>query len=288
MGGSGNFMTSDTKVIFFGTPDYSVPVMDALYKNYKLVAVVTQAAKLVGRKQIRTFSPVDNWAHKRKIPVFTSFEDQLPEASFAVVASFGKIIPEKIIKHFPNGILNIHPSLLPKYRGASPIQYQIIDGIKETGVTIIKMDAKMDHGPIISQITDEIKDNDTNETLRKRLFEKSVEILMELLPNYLAGKINPKEQNHDDATFTKMISREEGYVDLQKDDINLIDRKFRALSPWPGIFTSVKIDDRNLRLKILKMHLDEGKLVLDKVQLEGKKAVLYKQFIQAYPEANLP
>src|SRR5437879_3001617 len=111
-----------TKIIFFGTPEYVIPVLESLHKHYKIVGVVTQPPKLVGRKQIRTFSHVDNWAHKHKIPVITSLSEVLPEAKLGVVASYGKIIPKSVIDHFGSGILNIHPSLLPKYRGASPIQ----------------------------------------------------------------------------------------------------------------------------------------------------------------------
>ncbi len=271
------------KVIFFGTPDYVIPVMEALYKNYKLVAVVSQPPKLVGRKQIRTFSPVDNWAHKKKIQTITSLDEKLPEANFGVVASYGKIIPEKVLKHFPNGILNIHPSLLPKYRGASPIQSQIIDGVTETGVSVIKMDDKMDHGPIISVLKEEITPADTNETLRRRLFEKSAEFLIDLIPNYLSSKIKLKPQNEEEATFTKMMKREDGYVDLKKSSPVEIDRKFRALKPWPEIYTMVG----GKRLKIIGLHLEDGKLVLDKVQLEGKKAVSFEEFKRGYPDLNI-
>ncbi|HSX48639.1 MAG TPA: methionyl-tRNA formyltransferase [Candidatus Saccharimonadales bacterium] len=270
-----------TKVIFFGTADYVIPVMESLYKNYKLVGVVTQPPKLVGRKQIRTFSPVDNWAHKRKVPTFTSLDVKLPEANFGVVASYGRIIPERIIKHFPNGILNIHPSILPKYRGASPIQSQIIDGVTETGVSVIRMDDKMDHGPIVSLLRDEITPEDTNESLRRRLFEKSAKFLIELIPNYLSGKIKLKEQNEDEATFTKIMKREDGYIDMKSDPI-VIERKFRALKPWPEIYTMAN----GKRLKILGLHLDGGKLVLDKVQLEGKKAVDFEEFKRGYPQTN--
>lgn len=270
------------KAIFFGTPDYVIPVMEALYKNYKLVAVVSQPPKLVGRKQIRTFSPVDNWAHKRKIPVITDLTKELPEANFGVVASYGRIIPERVIRHFPNGILNIHPSLLPKYRGASPIQSQIIDGVTETGVSVIKMDEKMDHGPIVSILHDEITPVDTNETLRRRLFEKSADFLIELIPNYLSGKIKLKEQNEDEATFTKIMKREDGYVDMKSDPI-VIERKFRALKPWPEIYTMAG----GKRLKILGLHLEEGKLILDRVQLEGKKSVSFEEFKRGYPELKI-
>ncbi len=106
------------KVIFFGTPDYVIPIVEKLHKNFKLVAVVTQPPKLVGRKQLRTFTAIDDWAHKRKIPVIVDLGEELPVADLGVVASYGRIIPETILNHFKDGVLNIHPSLLPKYRGA--------------------------------------------------------------------------------------------------------------------------------------------------------------------------
>lgn len=267
------------KIIFFGTPNYVIPILAALYKNHKLVAVATQPPKLAGRKQLKTFSPVDNWAHKRKIKVYTNLGEELPPADLGIVAAYGKIIPKSVINHFKFGILNIHPSLLPKYRGASPIQSQIIDGVKETGVTIIKMDDKIDHGPIVSFFKDEIKDLDTNETLRQRLFERSAQFLIDLLPNYITRKINLKPQDESEASYTKIIKKEDGFVDLKKDSPELIERKYRALKPWPGLYT---ISDGK-RIKLLNLHLDKNKLILDKVQLEGKKPVNYKQFTQAYP-----
>ncbi len=286
MGGSGTHMT---KVIFFGTPDYVIPILESLYKNYKLVAVVTQPPKLAGRKQLKVFSSVDNWAHKRKIPVITDLKEELPEANLGIVASYGKIIPQNIINHFPNGILNIHPSLLPKYRGAAPIQNQIIDGIKETGITIIKMDEKMDHGPIISKLKDTIESTDTNETLRNHLFKNSAKFLVELIPNYLNNRIKLKPQDHESATFTKIIKKDDGYVDLKSTPPAEIERKFRALKPWPGIWT--KVDDlpaqTGKRLKILELHLEDNKLVLDKVQLEGKKQVSFEEFKRGYPQMKI-
>lgn len=271
------------KIIFFGTPDYVLPILEDLCKHYKLVAVVTKPPKLAGRKQIRVFSAVDNWAHKRKIRVITDLTEELPVAKLAVVASFGKIIPKKVINKFPNGILNIHPSLLPKYRGASPIQSQIIDGVTDTGVSIIKMDEKMDHGPIVSQFKETINNDDTNISLRKRLFERSAQFLIEMLPNYLEDRIKLKEQDHKKATFTKIISKEDGFVDLKKDNPIEIERKFKALTPWPGIWTLIN----GKRLKIIDAHLENEKLVLDKVQLEGKKPVSFKEFKQGYPKVRL-
>lgn len=279
MGGSGTNM----KVIFFGTPDYVLPILKVLYKNYELVAVVTQEPKLVGRKQLKSFSPVDKWAFKHKIPVYTNWKEELPQANLGVCAAFGKIIPDKVILHFPSGILNIHPSLLPKYRGASPIQNQIIDGVKETGISIIKMDSKMDHGPIVSFIKDEIRDDDTNETLRIRLFEKSAKFLISLIPNYLNQRINLKPQDENKASYTKMINKNDGFIDINKMTPTEIDRKFRAFHPWPGIWTYVNENESKRRLKILKLHVDNGKLILDIVQLEGKKPQSLEEFTRGHP-----
>ncbi len=278
-------------IVFFGTPEYVLPILEAVYKAYGkgeegLVAVVTQPPKLVGRKQFKTFSAVDNWAYKKKIQVVTEIKDT-PEAELGICAAYGKIIPNSVIEKFKYGILNIHPSLLPKYRGASPIQTAIQNGDAETGVTVLKMDNQMDHGPIISQFKEAINPDDTNESLRKRLFARSAEFLINLIPNYLNGKVQPKKQDEEKATFTRMIDKEQGFVDLIKEDPLAIERKLRSFTPWPGIYTTIKINDLEKRLKILKAHIEEEKLILDEVQLEGKNAVSWEQFKKGYPDHAL-
>lgn len=267
------------KIIFFGTPDYVLPVLEKLYRYHEIVAVITQEPKPMGREQNLSYSPVDEWAHKKKIRKQFDFAD-LPEAQLGVCASFGKIIPGFVLSHFKYGILNIHPSLLPKYRGASPIQSQIADGVTETGVTIIKMDEKMDHGPIVSKFKDQILPTDSFETLRTKLFERSADVLLELIEPYTDGKIQLKPQNHEEATFTKMVTKQDGFVDLKKDSPETIERKIRAYAPWPGVWTLTK----DKRLKILKAHIDNLELIIDEVQLEGKNPVSWKQFTQAYPD----
>ena len=142
------------------------------------------------------------------------------------------------------------------------------------------MDEKVDHGPIISQFKEDIAPGDTTETLRKRLFERSADVLNELIEPYLRGKITPRAQNDDEASYTKIVKREDGFVDLKKDAPLEIERKFRAYTPWPGIWTQVD----GKRLKILKVRLEEEKLILDEVQLEGKNPVTRKQFEDAYPQ----
>jgi len=265
------------KLVFFGTPDYVIPVLEKLHKYHEIVAVVTQSPKPVGRDKKVTYSAVDAWAYKKKIIRNFDYVD-LPEADMGVCASFGMIIPKVILNHFKYGILNIHPSLLPKYRGASPIQTAIANGDQTTGVTIIKMNEQMDHGKIVTQFNEDILDNDTFQTLRERLFEKSADVLINLIEPYIKGKINLKEQDHTKATFTKLINKQDSYIDLS-DDPQLIDRKLRAYSPWPGIWTQItlKQSGQSKRLKILE-YKDEPTTV----QLEGKNPVSWKQFKSSY------
>lgn len=287
------------KIVFFGTPEYVVPLAEKLYKKYHttrekgVVAVVTQPPKPVGRDQHIEYSALDDWAHKRGITVLHDFEN-IPQADLGIVAAYGRIIPQSVIDHFPNGILNVHPSLLPKYRGASPIQAAIANGETATGVTIIKMDEKMDHGNIVSSFEEEILDTDTNESLRKKLFGRTADFLVELIPNYINGKIRLKPQNHSDATFTKILKKEDGFIHADKIKaavvkhdaaaITEIDRKFRAYHPWPGIYTIINAKGEDKRLKILDLWLDGSELTIKKIQLEGKKTVNWEEFKKGYPD----
>ena len=151
----------------------------------------------------------------------------------------------------------------------------------------------MDHGPVVSVMKEDISADDTNEVLRNRLFEKSAKFLIDLIPNYLNGKIKLKPQDETQATFTKIIDKEDGYVspamlaDEKLETAIKIERMVRAYKPWPGIYTHVTIEDHEKRLKILKAHLEEEKLVLDRVQLEGKKTVEWTQFKLGYPDAKI-
>lgn len=271
------------KIIFFGTPEYVVPILSKLAKCYEIAAVVTQPPKPVGREQFKQYSPVDDWAHKRNVLIFFQFNKPFPEADLGICAAYGKIIPETVIKQFKFGILNIHPSLLPKYRGASPISSAIANGDVETGVTIIKMDKEMDHGPIVTFFKEDIFPNDTTESLRERLFERSKDVLIQLIPAYILGKVKPKEQNEKEATFTKVLTREDGFINLKEKTPQEAERFLRAMNPWPGAWTRL---ENQKRLKLLKAHLEEGKLVLDEVQLEGKDPVSWKQFKEGYPKAD--
>lgn len=301
------------KIAFFGTPDYCLPILKSLPS---VIAVVTQKPKPVGRKKILTYSPIDKWAHKKKLSIFYSskeFVESKIKADLGILASYGEIIPKKVINMFPHGILNIHPSLLPKFRGASPVRATIVSGEKQTGVSIIKLDEELDHGPIISQFTEPVQTQDTTETLRKRLFEKSAEVLSTLIEPYIKNKITPRKQDHKKATFTTQIIKKHAFIPPKyltaalagktaKDKWNIpfikncvlhptcrvLHNYIRAMKPWPIAWTEVTPakGQKPKRLKILKAHLEAKKLVLDEVQLEGKKPVSWKQFKQGYPKVT--
>jgi methionyl-tRNA formyltransferase len=314
------------RIIFFGTPDYVLPVVKALYKKYnqgpeqQLVAVVTQEPKPMGRHNYLAFSPVDDWAHKRGIKVLTDPE-LVWESDLGIVASYGKILSEDVIKRFKYGILNIHPSCLPDLRGATPIPASILRGDTTTCVSIIKMDEQMDHGPIVSKFKEEIKPGDTTESLRARLFSRSSEVLIELIPSYISGKINLKLQDHKSATFTSLLKRSDGYIppkflnyaldgnNANEDwKINFIkdfsikptpvsmNRFIAAMHPWPNAWSYVipGPDQESRRLKIISSHLDSSVvgsqstvvLKLDEVQLEAKPATTWDQLKLGYPSLS--
>jgi methionyl-tRNA formyltransferase len=290
---------TDLKIVFFGTPDYVMPVLTTLHRKFvtgpgksPIVAIVTQSPKPVGRKQFLAYSPVDKWAHDHGIPIHYSANElaiDSVEADVGILASYGEIIKPEVIKLFPHGILVIHPSLLPKYRGASPIPAAIMNGETTTGVTIFKMDEKVDHGKVVCQFKEDISPTDDGETLRTRLFERSAEVLVETIEPYLQGKIRPKVQDESFATFTKIMTREDGHLDLTDPDPIKAEQFVRAMLPWPVAWTLVYLsadDTQSKRLKIYKSHVEDGKLVLDEVQLEGKDPVSWKQFKEGYPQAT--
>ena len=317
------------RIIFFGTPDYVSPIITALHKNFSdetnspIVAVVTQNPKPVGRKQLLEYSAVDTWAYKHKIPVFYNANALLTKgfkADLGIVASYGSLLPPGIVKSFPHGTLVIHPSLLPFFRWSSPVQAAIITNSNPTGVTIIKMDEKFDHGPIVAQFKEDVMPQDTTETLRARLFERSAQVLVDLIPAYLSGKIHLKEQDHKKASFAQSIKKEDAFIPPQyiqnalngksakeewkinfikdysaKPDAIFLERFIRAMNPWPVAWTCINLsttEGQTKRIKILKAHIEEEinpstnkqvcKLVPNEIQLEGKNPVFWKQFVKAY------
>lgn len=277
-------------VIFFGSSIHSLPALSKLIASdfVEVAAVVTQPDRPVGRKKIITPTPVSKFAESKAI---TIIKPQSTKAilqikpDLLVVCYYGLKIPIDLINKVKFGGLNIHPSLLPKYRGAAPAEWAILNGEKETGVTILTLSEEFDQGEIVAQIKEPIYQNDTPEDLYKRLFDKGAQLLVRILPAYLENKIDLTTQDNNKATFAPRLSKDDGKIDWTKKPVE-IERMIRAFTPWPGTFTFVNINGKNLRLKILKGHLEKDKLVIDEVQLEGKNPVSFEQFKTAYPNFN--
>lgn len=204
-------------------------------------------------------------------------------ADFFLVAAFGKILKKELLDIPPKGTIGAHPSLLPKYRGASPIQSAILNNEKETGTTIFLIDEKVDHGPILTKDKLTINDSDTYEILMERLARLSAQLLIKTFPDWLNNKISPQIQNDNEATSTKKFIAEDAEVDLTQDTPQKIWLKIRALNPEPGVFTTLNLKNgRNLRLKLLKASFNNEKLEILEVQPEGKKKMDYKTFLNGY------
>ncbi len=266
------------RVVFFGTPEFVLPVFDSLHKNFQLVGVVTTPDAPVGRKQIMTASAIGQKAEELHIEVMKhqKLDDKTVEellalnADLFVVASYGKIIPQSVLDVPTYGSINIHPSKLPFFRGATPIQSQILEGINDSSISLILVDAKMDHGPLIHQEEFIISDTDTNVTLHDSMFKKAAEVLPGIIEKFVDGDITPLEQKHDDATFCKVFTRESGYFELDNPPSpQELDRMIRAFYPWPTAWTK-------WNGKILKFLPDKL------VQPEGKKPMKWKEFLNGY------
>lgn len=283
-------------IVFFGTPDFVLPIPQALLDlGCKILAVVTAPDRPAGRSQILTPSPVKSWAQKNNVPALApekldkNFQSEIIDykPDVGVLAAYGKIIPREVISLFPYGILVTHPSLLPKYRGASPVPTAILSGDKETGVSIIRIDDKVDHGPIVAQAKESIHPTDTSETLLKRLFKRGAELIDQNIDKYIKGELKPSEQDHSLATFTKIFRREDGYIDLgNPPSPEVFNRMVRAYYPWPGVWTRIKFiaspptSTGGSKLKIIKFLPDR------KIQAEGGKPMGVVDFLNGYPESG--
>lgn len=270
-----------TKIIFFGTPYFVEPILKALYSSFDLVGVVSGVDSIQGRSKVLTPTPVKKWVKEntKKVSILTpgkldeKFINQINslDADLFVVAAFGKIIPQKVLDIPKYGALNIHPSLLPKHRGASPIQSAILAGEKTSGVTIIKMDDKMDHGPIIFQTRLDISGQDNFETLHNKFFHFIAGKLPQIINDFISGKIKPKIQDHQKATFCKILKKEDGYFNIEKPpSSDKLDKMARAFYPWPTAWTK-------WRNKIIKFYPDGY------IQMEGKNKTTIKDFLRGYP-----
>lgn len=239
------------KIIFFGTGNYALPVIDELRK----------------KNNVTVFTTIPEKEKLKKI-----------NAELAVVANFKHILPKEILDLFQKGVLNIHPSLLPKYRGATPGQSAILNGDKKTGVSIIKLDQEMDHGPILWQKKEDIKENDTAQSLYLRLFKIASEEIVDIINKYLENNLTSIPQEDKKASFARIVTRENGYIDSNNPPPQEILKKMiRAYYPWPGVWTNVKLNNKNVRIKLLPKNI---------LQIEGKNAVSFKDFANGYPEGK--
>ena len=243
-----------SKIIFMGTPDFSTKVLEMLIAEHDVIAVVTQPDRPVGRKKILTPPPVKKVAVEHEIPVYqpeklnnsSELEELLSlDADIIVTAAFGQLLPESLLKAPRLGAINVHASLLPKYRGGAPIHQAIIDGEKETGITIMYMVKKLDAGNIISQKAIRIDDSDSVGTMHDKLSFLGAELLKDTLPCIIAGTNDSIPQDDTKATFASNISREDERIDWQQ-SAQAIHNHIRGLSPWPVAYTTM--DDKNLKL----------------------------------------
>lgn len=285
-------MPENIKFVFFGTDQFSVKVLETLKEHgFYPCLIITVPDQPQGRKLISTPPPAKIWAQQNKIEFIqpSSLKDLdlnssfvIRNSSFSLVASYGKIIPQAILNLPTKGTLNIHPSLLPNYRGATPLESAILAGDEKTGVTIIVLDAQMDHGPILAQKEISLKDwTPFYEELRDKLAEEGANLLTEYLPAWLDGKIKPGEQDHPSATFTKKINKEDGLINFDDQAENNF-RKIRALTPWPGTYFFIKRNNQDFRVVIKKAHLENGELIIDRVIPEGKKEMEWESFKKGY------
>lgn len=299
------------KIIFFGTPNFGAIVLEKLLKNkIEPVLVVTKPDKPVGRKKIITPPPVKILAKKYGLPFLqpdkienTQKELEKINPDLILVAAYGKIIPKKILDIPKYGCLNVHPSLLPKHRGASPLQFTVLNGDKETGVTLILMTEKMDEGPILDQLKIKIENQKIfPQDLEKKLAELGGDLLVKIIPKWIKNEIKPKKQNEKEATYTKIIKKEDGKVDWSKSAENL-EKQIRAFHPWPGSFC--KADDKIMKIlkaSALKQTKESPKgpigktylatneqiavqcgkdyLIIEELQFEGKKKMTAKDFLK--------
>lgn len=297
-------------IIFMGTPDFAVPVLKALIQHHDVIGVITQPDRPVGRKQILQAPPIKEIALEAKIPIFQPEKIRHPQTIEAlkdwqpavpdlyIVAAFGQILPQTVLDIPRYGSINVHASLLPRWRGAAPIQAAIRAGDTQSGITIMMMDAGLDTGPILSQRAIPIAPDETGQSLHDKLAQLGAELLIETLPLYLNGSVKPQPQTEEGVTYAPQITKEEGLIDWQQSAV-VIDRLVRAFTPWPGTYTywgdkQLKIHHGQAADGHLPIgHVEEvkGQLAIGTgdglylpqiVQLEGKKALNITDFVRGH------
>lgn len=298
------------RVIFMGTPEFACPGLSRLIAapEFEIVGVFTQPDKPVGRKQLLTLPPVKELALKHNLKVFQpekirpeteTIRDLKPD--LIVVIAYGKIIPQEILDIPTFGCINVHASLLPKYRGAACLNAPILNGDTETGVTIMMMEAGLDTGPILRQTKMELSGSETLEDVHDKLSELGAAQLVPTLLDFITGKIKPQAQDETQASYIKTLKKEDGRIDFNKSATE-IERMIRAYNPWPGTYTEINGEI----LKIIaieheaaginkaepgQLFLDGGRLLIQcrqnalvilKLQLAGKKIMNADEFINGY------
>ena len=300
------------RIVFMGTPEYVIPTLQSLISSVRadVVGVYSQPDKPTGRGSVSTPPPVARYCIDNGIPLFQPTSLRHPgahqelsalEPDVIVVAAYGKLLPSEVLQIPRYGCLNIHPSLLPRYRGPSPVVGALLEGDKSTGVTVMMVDEGMDSGPIVAQQATEIGAEETSDTLTGRLFRSGGELLASILSDWVAGDLNPSVQDESLATVTRKITKQDGLADWNLTAEHLA-RMTRAYSPWPGLYTYRK----GKVLKLTKaraispivsgphhpgtvLHTDDnpiaiatggGLLAVDELQLEGRRPVSAEEFIR--------
>lgn len=293
------------KIVFMGTPDFAVGTLRALIENHEVIGVVTQPDRPAGRNRQPQASPVKQAALDARIPVFQPEKIRRAEAieelkqwsaDAYVVAAFGQILPQAVLDIPQYGSINVHASLLPRWRGAAPIQAVIRAGDKESGVTIMKMDAGLDTGPMLTQRSITLAADETGESLHDKLSILGAELLIDTLPGYFSGVIQPHDQDEAGVTYAPQIKKEDGHINWTQDAAS-IERLVRAFTPWPGTQTTWKG-------QMLKIHsgqvangkaapgqvvdtadgiavgTGEGLFLLREIQLAGRKTMPVSEFVK--------
>jgi methionyl-tRNA formyltransferase len=298
------FATLSTRVVFMGSPDFSLPTLRVLANAYQVVGVVTQPDRASGRGRELKSPPVKFRAQELGIPVIQPEKLRQPEAmeqlrlwnpDLVVVAAFGQILKKDVLYLPRFGSINVHASLLPRWRGAAPINAAILQGDEKTGITIMKMDVGLDTGPILTQRSIPLTREDTAGSAFEKLAHLGADLLLETLPDYLSGKIEPVPQPEEGVTYAPMLKKEEGQLDFTH-PADELERRVRAFNPWPGAF----MDFDGTLLKIHRAHVEaeqaeagrrsiyrnqpavgtgSGLLILDEVQPAGKKPMSGKSFL---------
>lgn len=304
-------MYKNINVVFMGTPDFSVPVLKKLIEYTNVVLVVTQPDKEKGRKRELTMSPVKEVAIKNNIRVFQPIKiredyeliDQL-KPDLIVTCAYGQILPKALLDIPKYGSINVHASLLPKYRGAAPIQHALLNGDEETGVTLMYMDAGMDTGDMIAKSFYRIKGEDNVGALHDKLSVIGADLLVEKLGDIISGKANREKQNDAMATYAAMIKREDENIDINDNGKNIIN-KIRAFNPWP--LAHLRIKDEEIKVvearfepqektvvgKViitknqLGIQVCDGIIYLDKIKPVGKKTMLVKDYLNGINKERL-